>query len=135
MTVDVAAQQRMREMHRRDDEASAARAREALHQRTDACEAALASDRHSPRAHLDLADCYRNVDRLDLALDVLRTGLERCESTAEIYRAGISVLKDMNRTDEAIDLARRARRAHPADLLFTFREHLLLPILYESSAQ
>src|SRR5262249_2324461 len=90
-------------------------------------------ERHpsDPQSYINLAACYRALDRLDNAFETLRTGIECCSATEALYRACISALKDMNRTGEAIEVAREAVNAHPSRLLFKFRQRLLLPILYE----
>jgi len=66
-------------------------------------------------------------------LAILEQGLAECAPNVELHRYYIERLEKCNRTEEAIEAARRAARLFPDVFEFRLREALLLPVLYDST--
>jgi len=88
-----------------------------------------------PQNYSDAASCYQQQGQWEDAVALLYQSLDKCGPSHQIYRKTIHLLERLNRTEEAAALARYARRAFPGDLLLAMKEHLLLPLLYESTFQ
>jgi protein O-GlcNAc transferase len=115
--------------------ALARKASHELAQREQQCLTALAENGRDPNRYIDLADCFVQMSRQEEAVETLRLGLANCPATPRIHRRYIGLLAQCNRTQEAIQIAAAAKRLFPGDLGFRLNEHLLLPIIYQSSKE
>jgi predicted O-linked N-acetylglucosamine transferase (SPINDLY family) len=92
----------------------------------------LAQDAGNPRVYLNLAKAMEKDSGI---LDVLREGLARCPPDIDLYEKAIDELWEANRTEEALEVIRRAQAVFPEAPFLKFGEALILPILYETPEQ
>ncbi len=119
---------------RRSEEAD----RQALEQRERRLAEARASVRENdrdPNTYIAAARCCKQLGELYEALDILRTGLDRCPPSPPLHEYYIERLEKCNRTEEAIAAAREAALLFPDELIFRLREALLLPVFYRTREQ
>jgi protein O-GlcNAc transferase len=88
----------------------------------------------TPAAYLDLAAQYQRRAELQSAIMVVDEALVVCPPQETLYAKAIFLLEQGNRTDEAIQLAGRARTLFPAARCFDLWERLMLPVLYRTPA-
>lgn len=91
---------------------------------------ALRDDVQSPANYVRLSRACYELDRADEALAALERGLDLCPPSLRLYREYIVALRMLNRTPDAINVAQRALKQFPDDLLLKLSEALSLPILY-----
>jgi len=90
---------------------------------------------HDPTGYLDASKCYCQLDQSAEAIRILELGIQFCPSAHVLYRSYINLLERLNRPEEATLVAIRGRAVLPADLYLKLKEHLLLPIVYESEEE
>jgi predicted O-linked N-acetylglucosamine transferase (SPINDLY family) len=83
-------------------------------------------------AYLDLATQYQRRAELEAAITVLAEALAVCPLHETVYAKAIFALEEANRTQEAVQLAARARTLFPSARCFDLWERLLLPVLYRT---
>ncbi len=88
-----------------------------------------------PNAYISAARTCKQTGELYEALEILKSGLQRCPPTPALHEYYIERLEKCNLTDAAIDAARHATLLFPDELIFRLRDALLLPVFYDSSAQ
>lgn len=94
-----------------------------------------ADTEQNPDSYISAARALKQAGRLEEALAILAQGVEVCAPSASLYEYYIERLEKCNQTRKAIALAARAAVQFPEDLIFKFWELLLLPVVYESSAE
>ena len=104
-------------------------------QRLEQARVSVRENDRDPNAYIAAARCCKQLGQLYEALDILRTGLDRCDPSPSLYEYYVERLEKCNRTEEAIAAAREATLLFPDDLIFRVREALLLPIFYDSQEQ
>ena len=104
-------------------------------QRLEQARAFVRENDRDPNAYIAAARSCKQLGQLYEALDILRTGLDRCDPSPSLYEYYVERLEKCNRTEEAIAAAREATLLFPDDLIFRVREALLLPIFYDSKEQ
>jgi predicted O-linked N-acetylglucosamine transferase (SPINDLY family) len=92
----------------------------------------LLQDAGNPSAYLDLANA---LGKDPSCLDLLREGLANCTPDINLYKRAIKELWKANRTDEALEVIRRAEGVLPDANFLKFGAALILPILYETPEQ
>jgi protein O-GlcNAc transferase len=88
----------------------------------------------TPAAYLDLAAQYKRRAELQSAITVVDEGLAVCPPHERLYAKAIFLLEEANRTEEAIQLAERARTLFPRARCFDLWAGLTLPVLYRTPA-
>ena len=78
---------------------------------------ALRDDVQSPANYVRLSRACYGLDRADEALAALERGLDLCPPSLRLYREYIVALRILNRTPDAINVAQRALKQFPDDLL------------------
>jgi protein O-GlcNAc transferase len=120
--------------HRRTEEADR-RIFERREERLAQARASVRENDRDPNAYIAAARCCKQLGQLYEALDILRTGLNRCAPSPSLHEYYVERLEKCNRTEEAIAATREAALLFPDDLIFRVREALLLPIFYNSEEQ
>src|SRR5258708_25444835 len=97
--------------------------------------ASVRNNDRDPNTYIAAARCCKQLGQLYEALDILRTGIDRCAPSPPLHQYYIERLEKCNRTEEAIGAAREAMLLFPDDLIFRLREALLLPVFYSTREQ
>src|ERR1700730_481340 len=96
---------------------------------------ALGRRERTAAAYLGLAaQCQRRAE-LQNAITVLDEALAVCPPDETLYAKAFVLLEQGNRTEEAIELARRARALFPSARWFELWERLTLPVLYRTPGE
>jgi protein O-GlcNAc transferase len=88
----------------------------------------------NPTLYIELARQLSALNDYSAVLEVLREGVRNCPSE-EVYRALVDTLAECNLTDEAIRVAQDGIARFPNSYLLRLPEALLLPLVYDSTAQ
>lgn len=83
---------------------------------------------HDPNAYIAAARTLKQLGQLYEALELLRTGIDRCPPAPALHEYYIERLEKCNYTEEAIAAAQRAALLFPEQLIFRLRQALLLPV-------
>ncbi len=86
-------------------------------------------------AYIAAARCCKQLGHLYEALEILKRGISRCAPSPGLYEYYIERLEKCNQTEEAIAAAREASFLFPDQIIFSFREALLLPVFYDTPKQ
>jgi protein O-GlcNAc transferase len=103
------------------------------HMLTESLDAARAN-RGDDQAWARAAEVLRKLKRHDEAISIVKEGLAHT-SSIRLHRQHINWLATCNRTEEAIAAALEASSAFPDDVWIRLKEVLMLPVLYDSSAE
>src|SRR5438477_7165629 len=123
------------QIYRQQMEASRQAIQEPNRRSIEHCRKALKQDDQDANLYVRLAQAHQGLFEHEAAIDVFRAGLDRCASSAPLHRAYVQTLHALNRTEEAIGAARQALTRFPDDWWFRLKEALLLPLVYESTAE
>ena len=70
-------------------------------QRLEQARASVRENDRDPNAYIAAARCCKQLGQLDEALDILRTGLDRCDPSPSLYEYYVE-RRRMNRTEEQL---------------------------------
>jgi protein O-GlcNAc transferase len=93
------------------------------------------NNERDPYQWIATARRLKQQGRLRETLESLQQGIDCCAPSASLYEYYVERLEKCNRTEEAIEVARRAATLFPDELIFPLREALILPILYDTQQQ
>jgi predicted O-linked N-acetylglucosamine transferase (SPINDLY family) len=82
-----------------------------------------------------LSSCYEQLHRLAEAIELCRRGLRQFPTATVLHLRQIRVLQDAGQTGAAIVQATQAAQLCPEEWQFQFQKFLLLPILYQTTAE
>jgi protein O-GlcNAc transferase len=125
----------MEDIFRRRTEEADRQALERRAQRLADARASVRENNRNPNSYIAAARCFKQMGELYEALDILRSGLDRCAPSPQLHEYYIERLEKCNRTEEAIAAARDAALLFPNELFFPLREALLLPVFYRTPEQ
>jgi protein O-GlcNAc transferase len=95
---------------------------------------ALRKEASDDNTRIRAAYFLRKLSRHDEAIGLLEEGL-RPRAAVALYHAFIDVLAECNRTRKGIAAAQEASLIFPGDFLLNVKAALLLPVLYDSTAE
>jgi len=85
-----------------------------------------------PEAYWRLNECYRQLNLLDEALNILREGIKLHPKDGNLHFSLIINLLHIGQTQEAISSAIAASNALPDDYTFKLLKYLIVPMLYDT---
>src|SRR5206468_8732629 len=112
----------MEDIFRRRAEEADRQTLERREQRLAQARASVRENDRDPNAYVAAARCCKQLGQLYEALDILRTGLDRCAPSPSLHEYYVERLEKCNRTEEAIAAAREAALLFPDELIFRMRE-------------
>lgn len=83
------------------------------------------------RVYLNLAECYRCLDRTEKMLSALEEGIELYPLEPRFYFAAIVHLQREGKVDRAVEIAKQASDRIPEDYTFKILKNLLVPAIYQ----
>ncbi|WP_421659442.1 tetratricopeptide repeat protein [Leptothermofonsia sp. ETS-13] len=82
-----------------------------------------------------LANCYEQMQQHEAVIAVCQQGLVDYPATPHLHEQLIRALRETNQTEAAIAQAVQAAQTFPNHVYFRFQQHLLLPLLYQTSEE
>ncbi|HEY9616188.1 MAG TPA: tetratricopeptide repeat protein, partial [Microcoleaceae cyanobacterium] len=81
-----------------------------------------------------LADCFGQLQQYDRVVALCQEGIAQYPDESHLYTQLILAWQELGDTEAAIAAATQAAQHLPDEILFQLQQHLLLPILYQTSA-
>ncbi|MEQ9621981.1 tetratricopeptide repeat protein [Coleofasciculus chthonoplastes] len=82
-----------------------------------------------------LANCYKNLNQQEEAIQIYRQAIENHPNSDELYLSFIAILQHFGRLEEAIAVASEASQLFLHDLAVKLETQRILPIIYDDTAE